>query len=119
MPTYSYACKSCDHAFDIRQSFTDDALTKCPKCGQPTLRKVLHPVGITFKGSGFYRNDSKASAASGGKKESNGSSAGSESTSTPASASPSEKASSGTNGSASSESGAASSGAAAASSTPS
>lgn len=117
MPTYSYACKSCDHAFDIRQSFTDDALTMCPKCGQPTLRKVLHPVGITFKGSGFYRNDSKASAASAGKKESNGSSAGSESTSTPASAS--EKASSGTNGSASSGSGAASSSPAAASSTSS
>lgn len=81
MPTYSYACKACDHSFDIRQSFTDDALTTCPNCGEPALRKVLHPVGIAFKGSGFYRNDSKASSGSSVKKESNGASAPSESAS--------------------------------------
>ena len=62
MPTYSYACTECGHAFDIRQSFTDDALTVCPECGQPRLRKVIHPVGIAFKGSGFYKTDSRAGA---------------------------------------------------------
>ncbi|HET9634051.1 MAG TPA: zinc ribbon domain-containing protein, partial [Terrabacter sp.] len=46
MPTYSYACQNCGHAFDIRQSFSDDALTVCPECGEPRLRKVIHPVGI-------------------------------------------------------------------------
>ena len=65
MPTYSYACTACGHAFDIRQSFTDDALTVCPECGEVTLRKVIHPVGITFKGSGFYKTDSRASGKGG------------------------------------------------------
>jgi putative FmdB family regulatory protein len=60
VPTYSYACQECGHAFDIRQSFTDDALTVCPHCGEPRLRKVIHPVGIAFKGSGFYKTDSRA-----------------------------------------------------------
>lgn len=105
MPTYSYACKACDHAFDIRQSFTDDALTMCPECGEPTLRKVLHPVGIAFKGSGFYRNDSKASSASPAKKEtetkreSNGSSTGSEAASVPTSGSGGSSASGGSSSS--------------------
>lgn len=57
MPTYSYLCKACEHAFDIEQSITDEALTKCPECGGE-LRKVFGQVGVTFKGSGFYRNDS-------------------------------------------------------------
>jgi putative FmdB family regulatory protein len=57
MPTYSYLCKKCEHAFDIEQSITDEALTKCPECGGE-LRKVFGQVGVTFKGSGFYRNDS-------------------------------------------------------------
>jgi putative FmdB family regulatory protein len=57
MPTYSYLCKTCEHAFDIEQSITDEALTKCPECGGE-LRKVFGQVGVTFKGSGFYRNDS-------------------------------------------------------------
>ena len=64
MPTYSYACTACGHAFDIRQSFTDDSLTVCPDCGETTLRKVIHPVGIAFKGSGFYKTDSRAGAKS-------------------------------------------------------
>ena len=64
MPTYSYACQECGHAFDIRQSFTDDSLTVCPECGEPRLRKVIHPVGIAFKGSGFYKTDSRAPAKS-------------------------------------------------------
>ena len=73
MPTYSYACPECGHAFDIRQSFSDDALTVCPECNATTLRKVIHPVGIAFKGSGFYKTDSRA-AASNGSNGSNGSS---------------------------------------------
>ena len=67
MPTYSYACQNCGHAFDIRQSFSDDALTVCPECGEPRLRKVIHPVGIAFKGSGFYKTDSRASSKAGSK----------------------------------------------------
>ena len=67
MPTYSYACQNCGHAFDIRQSFTDDALTVCPECGEPRLRKVIHPVGIAFKGSGFYKTDSRSSGKNGSK----------------------------------------------------
>ncbi len=59
MPTYSYRCTECGHAFDVQQSFTDDALTECPSCGG-RLRKVFSPVGITFNGSGFYRTDSRA-----------------------------------------------------------
>jgi putative FmdB family regulatory protein len=81
VPTYSYACKACGHAFDIRQSFTDDSLTMCPECGELSLRKVLHPVGIAFKGSGFYRNDSKVSATAPSKKESSDSTTAKESTS--------------------------------------
>lgn len=57
MPTYSYACKDCAHAFDVQQSISDEALTKCPKCGG-VLGKVYGNVGVTFKGSGFYRTDS-------------------------------------------------------------
>ena len=58
MPTYSYACTACDHRFDAQQSFTDAALTECPEC-QGRLRKLFNSVGIVFKGSGFYRTDSR------------------------------------------------------------
>lgn len=58
MPMYAYACKDCSHAFDIQQSFSDDSLTVCPACGG-TLRKKFDSVGVVFKGSGFYRNDSR------------------------------------------------------------
>jgi putative FmdB family regulatory protein len=61
MPTYTYACKQCGHRFDQRQSFTDPALTECPRCAG-RLRKVLNSVGIVFKGSGFYRTDSRGSS---------------------------------------------------------
>lgn len=60
MPTYVYACTACDHGFEAQQAFTDDALTVCPECGGK-LRKVFNSVGIVFKGSGFYRNDSRGS----------------------------------------------------------
>jgi putative FmdB family regulatory protein len=60
MPTYSYRCTECGTAFDIQQAFTDDSLTVCPNCGGK-LRKLFSAVGVSFSGSGFYRNDSRAS----------------------------------------------------------
>ncbi|MBB4137708.1 FmdB family zinc ribbon protein [Gordonia humi] len=59
MPTYSYACTVCDNKFDIVQSFSDDSLTVCPECGGK-LRKLFNSVGVVFKGSGFYRTDSRS-----------------------------------------------------------
>ena len=58
MPTYQYACTECSHSFEQFQSFSDDALTVCPECSGK-LRKVFNAVGVVFKGSGFYRNDSR------------------------------------------------------------
>lgn len=59
MPTYQYACKQCDHRFEAVQSFSDASLSECPQCaGQ--LRKLFGSVGVIFKGSGFYRNDSRS-----------------------------------------------------------
>jgi putative FmdB family regulatory protein len=58
MPTYSYRCTECETAFDIQQAFTDDTLTVCPNCGGK-LRKLFNAVGVSFSGSGFYRNDSR------------------------------------------------------------
>ncbi|HWJ82343.1 MAG TPA: FmdB family zinc ribbon protein [Nocardioides sp.] len=58
MPTYQYACTECGHAFEQFQSFSDDALTVCPEC-DGRLRKVFNAVGVVFKGSGFYRTDSR------------------------------------------------------------
>jgi putative FmdB family regulatory protein len=63
VPTYQYACKACDHRFEAVQSFTDTALTECPACSGG-LRKVFSSVGVVFKGSGFYRTDSRAGAGS-------------------------------------------------------
>jgi putative FmdB family regulatory protein len=83
VPTYSYACTECDNRFDVVQAFTDDALTTCEKCSG-RLRKLFNSVGVVFKGSGFYRTDSRESA----KSSTNGSTT----------------SSSGTNGSSSSES---------------
>ena len=65
MPVYAYACKDCGHAFDIRQSFSEDALTVCPEC-DGGLRKKFNTVGVVFKGSGFYRNDSRSGGADSG-----------------------------------------------------
>ncbi len=64
MPTYEYACKSCGQHLEVVQSFKDDSLTTCAACGGP-LRKVFGSIGIAFKGSGFYRNDSRPAASSG------------------------------------------------------
>ncbi|MBJ7466145.1 MAG: FmdB family transcriptional regulator [Mycolicibacterium sp.] len=63
MPTYSYACTECDNRFDEVQAFSDDALTVCPQCNG-RLRKLFGKVGVVFKGSGFYRNDSRDSSKS-------------------------------------------------------
>jgi putative FmdB family regulatory protein len=59
VPTYSYACTECDNRFDAVQSFSDDALTECPQCSG-SLRKLFGKVGVIFKGSGFYRTDSRS-----------------------------------------------------------
>ena len=61
MPTYSYHCDTSDHDFDIVQRFSDDALTVCPECGG-SVRRVIQPVGVVFKGSGWYINDSRKSS---------------------------------------------------------
>ena len=68
MPTYEYACKQCGEHLEVVQRFTDDALTECPSC-QGRLRKVFGTIGISFKGSGFYKNDSRTSANGEKKKE--------------------------------------------------
>jgi putative FmdB family regulatory protein len=94
VPTYQYACTACDHRFEAVQSFTDAALTECPACSG-NLRKVFSSVGIVFKGSGFYRTDSRSggggvasesakgdsSSSSSGSKDSSRSSKGSDSSS--------------------------------------
>ena len=63
MPTYQYQCTECGEGLEAVQKFTDDALTECPNCGG-RLKKVYSAVGIVFKGSGFYRNDSRGSSSS-------------------------------------------------------
>ncbi|MCV7525345.1 putative regulatory protein, FmdB family [Micrococcus luteus] len=85
MPTYAYRCKDCGHAFDAVQAFTDDALTECPACGG-VLRKQYGSVGVSFKGSGFYRTDSRSGTGSAGGSTSD-SAAGSSTSSTSSSAS--------------------------------
>ena len=70
MPTYQYRCKECEHEIEIVQSFTDEPLTECSECGGP-LKKVYGNVGISFKGSGFYKTDSRGG--SGSKKKSSSS----------------------------------------------
>ena len=85
MPTYQYACTNPEgkHEFEVVQSFTDAALTECPQCGAP-VRKVYGSVGVVFKGSGFYRTDSrKTSTASESASSSTSSSDSSSSGSTP------------------------------------
>ncbi|MFH9587133.1 FmdB family zinc ribbon protein [Streptomyces luteogriseus] len=63
MPTYQYQCTECGEGLEAVQKFTDDALTECPNCNG-RLKKVFSAVGIVFKGSGFYRNDSRGSSSS-------------------------------------------------------
>ncbi|MEV4847152.1 FmdB family zinc ribbon protein [Micromonospora matsumotoense] len=110
MPTYQYACTACGHQLEAVQSFSDEPLTECPAC-EGRLRKVFNSVGVVFKGSGFYRTDSRASGtegkggaakptksegtSSGGDSSGSGSSSGSGGSSTPSSSSSSKSGSSG------------------------
>ena len=68
MPTYEYACKDCGEHLEVVQSFKDEPLTECPNCGG-NLRKVFGSIGIAFKGSGFYKTDSRSGSKSGKHKE--------------------------------------------------
>jgi putative FmdB family regulatory protein len=72
VPTYQYACTACGHRFEAVQSFSDASLTDCPECAG-RLRKVFSSVGIVFKGSGFYRTDSREKSPSGAGKPGDGS----------------------------------------------
>ena len=60
MPVYSYRCKNCGVQFDRHQKFSEEPLKVCPECGKPELRKLYQPVGIVFKGSGFYSTDHRS-----------------------------------------------------------
>lgn len=98
MPTYQYACRDCGHRFEAVQSFSDASLTECPACAGK-LRKVFSSVGIVFKGSGFYRTDSRAGNTVGAKSESSSSGSSSESSSGSASNSSSSSSDSGSSAS--------------------
>ena len=65
MPIYTYQCESCGVRFERQQSFSDAQLTRCPECNKKTLRKVYTPVGIVFKGSGFYSTDHRSPSGAG------------------------------------------------------
>ena len=62
MPVYAYRCESCGIQFERHQSFSDSALKRCPECNKNSLRKVIGPVGVVFKGSGFYATDNRSTA---------------------------------------------------------
>jgi len=87
VPTYEYACSNCESNHEIVQSMSDPTLTTCPSCGQETLRKQFGNVGVVFKGSGFYRNDSRDKKTNTGSSSSSSSSS-STSSSAPASSTP-------------------------------
>ncbi|SDQ50065.1 putative regulatory protein, FmdB family [Thermostaphylospora chromogena] len=108
MPTYQYACTACDEQLEVVQKFTDDALTECPSC-KGRLRKVFSAVGIVFKGSGFYRTDSRSSNGSSSGSSSKSSSNGSSSSGSESGKSDSSTSSSSSSGSSSSSSTAAAS----------
>lgn len=86
MPTYQYQCTECGDGLEVVQKFTDDSLTECPACSG-RLKKVFSAVGIVFKGSGFYRNDSRSSSSGSTSSSSSGSSSGSSSDSSSSSGS--------------------------------
>jgi putative FmdB family regulatory protein len=120
VPTYAYACTDCGHDFEIVQSFSDDSLTVCPEC-EGRLRKVFANVGVVFKGSGFYRNDSRGpektsggssekSSGSSGDKSSGDKSSGDQGSSTSSDKSSSDKGSSSSSDKSSSDKGSSGSG---------
>ena len=98
MPTYQYQCTECGEGLEAVQKFTDDALTECPNC-QGRLKKVFSAVGIVFKGSGFYRNDSRGSSSSSSPASSKSSGSSSSSSSSSDSGAGSSSSSSGSSGS--------------------
>ena len=100
MPTYQYACTECGHAFEQFQSFSEDALTVCPVC-DGKLRKLFNAVGVVFKGSGFYRTDSRSSSSSSEPASSSSSDSSSSSTSASASTASASSSSSSTSSSSS------------------
>lgn len=123
MPTYEYKCRDCGHQLDVVQAFSDDPLTECPSCAG-NLRKVFSPVGIAFKGSGFYKTDnrggSSTSASSGSSSgDGAGSSSSGSSSSSDSGSSSSGSSSSGSSSSGSSSSGSSSSGSSGSGSSPS
>jgi len=99
MPTYEYVCKSCGDRLEVQQRFTDDPLTECPRCEGP-LRKVFGNVGIAFKGSGFYKTDSRSGSSGSSSKSSE-----TKSSETKADSKPSESTSSPSSGAGSGSSG--------------
>jgi putative FmdB family regulatory protein len=105
MPTYEYRCRDCGQHLEVVQSFTDDPLTVCPSC-EGNLKKVFNSVGISFKGSGFYKNDSRSTAGKGSGRSassdgesSSSSGAGEKSSSASSSSTPSSESGSGSAGS--------------------
>ncbi|NNN35211.1 FmdB family transcriptional regulator [Streptomyces sp. S3(2020)] len=106
MPTYQYQCTECGEGLEAVQKFTDDALTECPNC-QGRLKKVFSAVGIVFKGSGFYRNDSRGSSSSASTASSKPSTSSSSTSSSSTSSSSDSKSSSSSTGTSSSSTSAA------------
>jgi len=96
VPTYQYACTNAEgkHEFEVVQSFSDAPVSECPQCGA-TVRKVYGSVGVVFKGSGFYRTDSRTSATASETSSSNGSSSPSKESSSTSSSTPAPAASAG------------------------
>ncbi|MFK0190312.1 FmdB family zinc ribbon protein [Kitasatospora sp. NPDC090308] len=108
MPTYQYQCTECGNGLEAVQKFSDDALTTCPDC-QGKLRKVFSAVGVVFKGSGFYRTDSRSSSSSSVGSSSSSSTSPSSSTASSGGSASSSSTGSGSSGSGSSSSSSASS----------
>ncbi|WP_448621197.1 FmdB family zinc ribbon protein [Geodermatophilus sp. URMC 65] len=108
MPTYQYACTNPDgkHQFEVVQSFTDAPVSECPECGSP-VRKVYGSIGVVFKGSGFYRTDSRSSSSSGESSPSSNGNGNGKKDAAPAASTPSSSDSSSSSGSSSSSSAAA------------
>lgn len=104
MPTYEYRCKDCGENLEVVQAFTDEALTECPYC-QGALKKVFNSVGISFRGSGFYKNDSRSSSTTSSSGSGSSSSEGSSSSSDGAASSDSSSSSTSSSSSGGSESG--------------
>ncbi|WNO74037.1 FmdB family zinc ribbon protein [Streptomyces sp. AM8-1-1] len=113
MPTYQYQCTECGEGLEAVQKFTDDALTVCPNC-EGRLKKVFSAVGIVFKGSGFYRNDSRGSSSSSSPSSTTSSSTGTKTSESKTSDSKTSSSSSSSSGSSSSSSSSSSSGSSAA-----